>query len=231
MIGIVAGLLGAGLALLLQSVAIAIAGFLGGGYVAIELLNMLGVGSQGFSWIPFIIGGVLGLILVSILFDWALIVLSSLVGAFMITQAVDPTLDSSSFIFFILLILGIIDPGSGSAQGAQIELTTPLALDHVVLVVSELPTAIRQFNQMGFTVTPGGVHAGGLTHNALVSFADGVYLELLATTNRLSQRLLVLLRRVGLLSLYTARDNAFSRRFKASIAAGYGLSDYCLRAA
>jgi hypothetical protein len=110
-------------------------------------------------------------------------------------------------------------------------LTPPLALDHVVLVVSELPTAIRQFNQMGFTVTPGGVHAGGLTHNALVSFADGVYLELLATTNRLSQRLLVLLRRVGLLSLYTARDNAFSRRFKASIAAGYGLSDYCLRAA
>lgn len=108
MVGIVAGLLGAGLAILLQSVAVAIAGFLGGGYVAIELLNLLGVGSQSFSWIPFIIGGVLGLILVSILFDWALIVLSSLVGAFMITQAVDPTLDSSSFIFFILLILGII---------------------------------------------------------------------------------------------------------------------------
>jgi hypothetical protein len=104
----------------------------------------------------------------------------------------------------------------------------PLILDHVVLVVGELPPAIRQFNQMGFTVTPGGVHAGGLTHNALVSFTDGTYLELLATTSRAKQSLLVLLRRTGLLGLYTARDTAIDRRFKRGIATGSGLSDYCL---
>jgi MFS family permease len=108
LIGLVAGLIGAALAVFLQSVAIVVAGFLGGGFVTIQLLTLLGFGDGTFSWIPFIIGGILGLILVSVLFDWALIVLSSLIGAFMVTQVIDPNLDTSSFIFFLLLILGIV---------------------------------------------------------------------------------------------------------------------------
>jgi MFS family permease len=107
-IGIVAGLVGAALAVFLQSLAIAIAGFLGGGYVAIQLLAIIGIGNGAFSWFPFIIGGILGVILVSLLFDWALIVLSSLIGAILVTQAIDPNLDTSNWIFFILLILGIV---------------------------------------------------------------------------------------------------------------------------
>ena len=54
------------------------------------------------------------------------------------------------------------------------------ALDHVVLVVPDLAAAVREHAARGFTVTPGGEHAGGLTHNALVAFADGAYLELIA---------------------------------------------------
>ncbi len=53
-------------------------------------------------------------------------------------------------------------------------------LDHVVLVVPDLDEAVRAHEARGFTVTPGGEHAGGLTHNALVAFADGSYLELIA---------------------------------------------------
>jgi hypothetical protein len=53
-------------------------------------------------------------------------------------------------------------------------------LDHVVLVVLDLPTAIVDHRERGFTVTPGGEHAGGLTHNALVGFQDGSYLEIIA---------------------------------------------------
>ena len=53
-------------------------------------------------------------------------------------------------------------------------------LDHVVLVVLNLPAAVRDHRERGFTVTPGGEHAGGLTHNALVGFQDGSYLELIA---------------------------------------------------
>jgi hypothetical protein len=54
------------------------------------------------------------------------------------------------------------------------------AFDHVVLVVLDLDSAVAEHRERGFTVTPGGEHAGGLTHNALVGFADGSYLELIA---------------------------------------------------
>jgi len=53
-------------------------------------------------------------------------------------------------------------------------------LDHVVLVVLDLETAVAEHRARGFTVTPGGEHAGGMTHNALVGFRDGSYLELIA---------------------------------------------------
>ena len=53
-------------------------------------------------------------------------------------------------------------------------------LDHVVYVARDLATAVEDYTRQGFTVTPGGEHAGGVTHNALVCFADGSYLELVA---------------------------------------------------
>jgi hypothetical protein len=53
-------------------------------------------------------------------------------------------------------------------------------LDHYALVVPDLETAVAEHRQRGFTVTPGGEHAHGLTHNALVGFEDGSYLELIA---------------------------------------------------
>jgi catechol 2,3-dioxygenase-like lactoylglutathione lyase family enzyme len=53
-------------------------------------------------------------------------------------------------------------------------------IDHVVILVHDLATATNDYAALGFTVTPGGVHADGATHNALVAFADGSYLELIA---------------------------------------------------
>src|SRR5438132_6476346 len=53
-------------------------------------------------------------------------------------------------------------------------------LDHVVFVVRDLQRAIAHSRRRGFTVTPGGEHADGVTHNALVPFVDGSYLELVA---------------------------------------------------
>jgi len=55
-----------------------------------------------------------------------------------------------------------------------------MELDHVVILVNDLDAAARQWSNDGFTVTPGGAHADGLTHNALICFADGSYIELLA---------------------------------------------------
>jgi catechol 2,3-dioxygenase-like lactoylglutathione lyase family enzyme len=55
-----------------------------------------------------------------------------------------------------------------------------LVLDHVVILVSDLEAAIANYGALGFTVQRGGTHADGATHNALVGFADGSYLELIA---------------------------------------------------
>lgn len=53
-------------------------------------------------------------------------------------------------------------------------------IDHIVIAVRDLARAADDYARLGFTVTPGGEHTGGATHNALVSFADGAYFELIA---------------------------------------------------
>ncbi|MCS6870275.1 MAG: VOC family protein [Anaerolineae bacterium] len=58
----------------------------------------------------------------------------------------------------------------------------PFQLDHVVIAVADLARAVQDYRTLGFTVLEGGVHASGATHNALVVFSDGTYLELLAST-------------------------------------------------
>ena len=50
------------------------------------------------------------------------------------------------------------------------------AIDHLVIMVRDLGAAIRDYSELGFTVVPGGSHPTG-THNALIAFADGSYLE------------------------------------------------------
>lgn len=52
-------------------------------------------------------------------------------------------------------------------------------IDHLVIVVPELEAAVASYRGLGFTVVPGGRHPIG-THNALIAFADGSYLELIA---------------------------------------------------
>lgn len=54
------------------------------------------------------------------------------------------------------------------------------AIDHVIIAVRDLSTATKSYRRAGFTVTPGGEHVDGATHNALVSFGDGAYFELIA---------------------------------------------------
>src|SRR5947209_6012879 len=55
-----------------------------------------------------------------------------------------------------------------------------LSIDHVVIVVSDLASAIANYSALGFMVVLGGEHADGLTHNALIAFSDGAYIELIA---------------------------------------------------
>lgn len=52
-------------------------------------------------------------------------------------------------------------------------------IDHVIILGDNLEALIQQYEALGFTVTPGGKHPR-FTHNALVPFSDGTYLELIA---------------------------------------------------
>jgi catechol 2,3-dioxygenase-like lactoylglutathione lyase family enzyme len=55
-----------------------------------------------------------------------------------------------------------------------------LPLDHVVILVKDLDAALAGYRALGFNAFPGGEHPGGRSHNALVVFEDGAYLELIA---------------------------------------------------
>lgn len=56
----------------------------------------------------------------------------------------------------------------------------PSMIDHIVIVDQDLDVMVEQARSVGFTVVPGGEHAGGMTHNALIAFQDGSYIELIA---------------------------------------------------
>jgi hypothetical protein len=53
-------------------------------------------------------------------------------------------------------------------------------IDHVVVIDADLEQLVRRYENLGFRVTPGGVHAQATTHNALIPFQDGSYIELIA---------------------------------------------------
>jgi Glyoxalase-like domain len=58
-----------------------------------------------------------------------------------------------------------------------------LRFDHAIICVFDLEQAMEDFRALGFNPIIGGQHAGGKTHNALIVFRDGTYLELLAPTS------------------------------------------------
>jgi hypothetical protein len=89
------------------------------------------------------------------------------------------------------------------------------AIDHLVIVTSELEAAIEDYTAAGFTVIRGGRHDVG-THNALVALADGSYLELIAFLQPVA--------------------GSFSRSADAALACWYGalrtgggIVDFCMR--
>ena len=57
-----------------------------------------------------------------------------------------------------------------------------LPLDHIVIAVQDLEAAVADYRALGFQVVIGGRHPGRTSHNALVVFADGAYLEIIAWT-------------------------------------------------
>ena len=106
-VALAAGIVGALLATFLQKVAIGIAGFLAGGYAVLALLEALNLQAPVAPWALTLAGAVIGVILTLIVFEWALIFLSSLAGAWMITQTLGLTGGVTALVFLILLVIGM----------------------------------------------------------------------------------------------------------------------------
>ena len=107
-VAIVLGLIGALLALFLQKVAIAVFGFLAGGKLAGAIAAAFFVHYVQYSTVIFVVGGVIGAILLLTLFDWALIVVSSLIGAHLIQSAIVLPPSGSTIVFIGVAIVGIV---------------------------------------------------------------------------------------------------------------------------
>jgi len=106
-IALVFGVLGALLALFIQKVAIALLGFLAGGKLATAIAAAFFVQYAQYSTIIFVIGGILGAILLLAVFGWALIVVSSFIGAYLIQSAIVLPPTGSTLVFIGLAILGV----------------------------------------------------------------------------------------------------------------------------
>ena len=107
LIALVLGVLGALLALFLQKIAIAVLGFFAGGKLATAIAAAFFVHYAQYSTIIFVIGGIIGAILLLAVFGWALIVVSSFIGAYLIQSAIVLPPTGSTLVFIGLAIVGI----------------------------------------------------------------------------------------------------------------------------
>lgn len=109
-LAILLGIIGAVLAVTFEWVMVVFGvGFLGGGYLATALAPYVMTGYQEFYMVIFIVGGIIGAALTAIVFDWALIIITSLIGATLILQGLGNTYQPwHAAIFAAALLIGIM---------------------------------------------------------------------------------------------------------------------------
>ena len=114
------GLVGILLAIFLQKLAVGIAGFLAGGAGALWLAVVAVLPVGGWEWAVFLVGGILGAVLAGVLFEIALVVLTSLLGATLLLElvALDPRVEA--ILALVLTAMGCLIQGrAGSGRRRQ----------------------------------------------------------------------------------------------------------------
>jgi len=102
------GCLGALLAICFEWFAVVFGvGFLGGGYVLINMFPSM-AGQEQYAWPIFVVGGIVGLCLMVIIFDWTLILVSSLLGAMLIANAFHGPEGFRAFLFIGSALTGVL---------------------------------------------------------------------------------------------------------------------------
>jgi hypothetical protein len=119
LVALAAGVLGAVLIQSVQKIALGIAGFIVGGFALTTLVTLLGIHIPLVSWIIFVIGGLIGVALVVLLFEWALIILSTVNGATLIVDALKFSPPITILLFLVLLGVGIAYQGGWLGRKRQ----------------------------------------------------------------------------------------------------------------
>jgi hypothetical protein len=109
LVAFAAGVLGALLAMLVQRVGFALGGLYAGGYLAMNVARAAGNSDARLFW--FCIGGAIGALCAIFLMDWAIIVLSSFVGAATIITLFDLEPLISAILFIACVAVGIVVQG------------------------------------------------------------------------------------------------------------------------
>ena len=109
-VALAAGLLGILLAILLERIAVGIAGFVAGRHLLAGVISGSGL-VHGAGWLVYLVGGIIGALLVARLFDWALIALSVLLGAALIVQGLAVAAGSRALLFLVLVAVGLVVQG------------------------------------------------------------------------------------------------------------------------
>ena len=120
-ISIALGLVGAVLALLLQKIAIAVAGFVIGGHLATAIVTAFVNTDAQYLGGTFVIGGIVGALLLLLLFDWALIIFSSIAGAELITTSLHLPPTGATILLLVLAIFGIIAQSAMLTRRRRVE--------------------------------------------------------------------------------------------------------------
>lgn len=118
-IGLVCGLLGAVLAGIFQRGVVSLAGFLIGAISTSVLLQLIQIDVGNYAWLVVLIAGLASIVLVQVVFDWALIVLSVYAGASLLVSGAQPMLNldaTLSTVAFIALLLAGIAIQAGSRR-------------------------------------------------------------------------------------------------------------------
>ncbi len=101
---LVAAIVGAIIAIVAQKITIGLIGFVAGGGIGLLLLRKMGLVGEGSGWVAYLIAGIVGLVLILVLFDWALILLSSLAGANLIVTGLSTHVHLARNAWFLALI-------------------------------------------------------------------------------------------------------------------------------
>ncbi len=109
LVGLIVGLGSALLAVMLQYVAVGVAGFVGGAYLALALFGMSLEPQPGFlPLLVAVLGGAVGCVLFLLIFDPALIILSSATGALLLTQPFPLESQVHVIALLVLTAIGIV---------------------------------------------------------------------------------------------------------------------------